>query len=182
MIYKATSEFREVLTRYQMLIHGDNKREKTFHSLNEILKKSVSMVKFRFIEGNMGSNIRLVVNSKSDSKVLCNSHELTHVFLNIIRNGIDAMEEEGGTLTLSIYNKGNLVCARIEDTGMGISQENIENIFKSAFTTKINGSGLGLKIAKEVIEDHGGIIDLSSKINEGTQVDVCLPIYRAKDK
>lgn len=177
-IYKATSEFAEALIRYQKLIHGDNKREKTVHSLEEILKKAFSMVKFRFVEGNMGSNIRLVVNFKSDSKVLCNSYELNHVLLNIIRNGIDAMEEEGGTLTLSVYNKGDLVCTIIKDTGMGISEENMENIFNNAFTTKINGSGLGLKIAKEVIEDHGGTIDLKSKINEGTEVDVCLPIYR----
>lgn len=175
-IYHATSEFKEALNRYQELMDGSLTSEKKAISLNEIIDKSIDMLEFRFSHNNLG-NIRLVRDIRSNSKVFANSYELNQVFINIVMNSIDAMEKSGGTLNISIYNIEETVCIRFNDTGVGISEVNRKKIFNKSFTTKSNGSGLGLPIAKATIEEHGGTINIKSKINQGTEVKILLPIY-----
>lgn len=180
-IYKATSEFRDALNRYQKMMKGNDKIEKVPNQLNEIINKTISMVRFRFIEKDKCSNIKLVTNIHSNIKVLSNSYDLNQTFLNIIMNSIDAMEEKGGILTMCVYNIEDFVCVSIKDTGVGIPENDLKNIFEKTFTTKVHGSGLGLKIAKATIEDHGGSISIKSVKDKGTEVNVLLPIYKEHD-
>lgn len=179
-IYEATSEFKEVLIRYQELMKGNLKNEKLPVQLNEIIKRSVEMVRFRFCNNKIG-NIRLVTNIHSNIKVLCNSYELYQAFLNIIMNSIDAMEIKGGTLSISVYNVEDYVCIGVNDTGVGIEESDFEKLFQEQFTTKAHGSGLGLKIVKSTIEDHGGSISIKSKKDIGTEVNIYLPIHKERD-
>lgn len=176
-IYKATSEFKDALIRYQELMKGNLKNEKIPVQINEILKKTIEMVRFRFYNNKI-ANIKLVTNIHSNIKVLSNAYELNQAFLNIIMNGLDAMEKTGGTLTISVLNIEDAVCVIINDTGIGISENDLKNIFSKPFTTKEHGSGLGLKIAKATIEDHDGNISIKSIENKGTTVTIRLPIYK----
>lgn len=179
-IYAATSEFKEALIRYQDLMSGKLISEKKAVQLNDIIKKSIEMVSFKFTCNKIG-DIRLVTSIHSNVKILCNSYELHQAFLNIVMNGIDAMENTGGTLSISIYNIDDFVCIGINDTGVGIEESNFKKIFIEQFTTKTQGSGLGLKIAKATIEEHGGSISIKSKKNRGTWVNIYLPIYKDED-
>lgn len=92
---------------------------------------------------------------------------LKQALLNILSNSYQAMEG-GGTLKISSHSSNNKVTVAIEDTGVGISENDLEKIFDPFFTTKSMGNGLGLTISRKIIEEHGGSINVSSKQGEGT--------------
>ncbi|MDY6853405.1 MAG: ATP-binding protein [Thermodesulfobacteriota bacterium] len=123
--------------------------------------------------------------------IIGDDNQLQQVFINIIVNAIHAMPQ-GGTLTIStslIYpnlssaNNNTFVEIRISDTGCGIPHQNIQKIFDPFFTTKDidKGTGLGLTVSHRIIEDHDGIIDVLSHVDEGTCFSVRLPIQIHED-
>lgn len=176
-IYEATFDFKEALNRYQQLMKGPLGDEKEIIRVEDILRNSLGTVEYRFSNNNLG-NIKLVTDLRSNSKILSNCYELNHAFINIIINALDAMEENGGTLAISIYNIEDTICIRFKDTGVGISEDNLNKIFQRFYTSKPHGSGLGLTLAKETIEDHGGTINVKSRINYGSEVNITLPIFK----
>ena len=103
---------------------------------------------------------------------------LRSVFSNLFINALQAMEANGGKLTVRISpsEDGNFVQFEIADTGSGIAEENLAKIFEPYFSTKETGTGLGLAIVQKVVEaHHGGAIDVESKEGEGTKFTVRLP-------
>jgi signal transduction histidine kinase len=97
------------------------------------------------------------------------------VFINIITNGIEAMED-GGTITVSTKKLSNNIEIRISDEGVGIKEEDILHIFEPFFTTRDRGSGLGLAISYKVVEAHKGEIWADSEPGQGTTFVVKLPL------
>ena len=102
---------------------------------------------------------------------------LCQVFINIIKNAIDAIGEKDGTIIVKTYNRDDkkLICT-ITDNGEGIEEHLLKDIFKPFFTTKQTGKGigLGLYIVYEIIKDHGGIIDVKSEKGKGTDFSIIL--------
>ena len=101
--------------------------------------------------------------------------ELRQVFLNLVINAVDAMPE-GGTLTVSSYlaDDGQQGVS-ISDTGRGISPEHLDHIFEPFFSTKESGTGLGLSVSYNVVQAHGGEINVQSEIDSGSIFTVLLP-------
>ena len=116
-----------------------------------------------------------------------NEDQLVQVFLNIIKNAMEAMPT-GGKLTVvtrmsdqfttvqSDGRKHQLMVVKITDTGPGISQDHLQNIFTPFFTTKDRGVGLGLALSYQIIQEHLGTIRVESRENEGTTFSVYLPL------
>jgi signal transduction histidine kinase len=102
---------------------------------------------------------------------------LYRAFLNIFINAIQSMKD-GGNINISIEEQKENYSAEIQDTGIGISKENLKKIFNPFFTTKDTGSGLGLPIVKKIIEGHKGTVWIESKQGVGTRVFVKLPRRR----
>ncbi|MED0903534.1 two-component sensor histidine kinase [Bacillus cereus] len=101
--------------------------------------------------------------------------QLKQVLLNIIKNGIESMPK-GGDIQIRAYKKaGENLCISIEDQGFGIENEKIEKIGKAFYTTKENGTGLGLMITYKIIEEHQGSIAIQSSMGVGTKVEIYLP-------
>jgi len=116
--------------------------------------------------------------------VRCNPARLTQVFLNILINSLQAMPE-GGKISirvredLAILPPGKRVrVARLEfqDTGKGIPENDLHRIFNPFYTTKESGTGLGLAISFRIVEEHGGVIEVDSTENKGTNIRVFLPM------
>ncbi len=119
--------------------------------------------------------------------VLCNEDQLVQVFLNIIKNAMEAMPA-GGKLTVvtrmsdqfttvqSDGRKHQLMVVKVTDTGPGISQDHLQNLFTPFFTTKDRGVGLGLALSYQIIQEHLGTIRVESRENEGTTFSVYLPL------
>jgi signal transduction histidine kinase len=102
---------------------------------------------------------------------------LERVFLNLSENGIAAMQSSG-VLRVSTRGIAGLVEVSFRDTGIGISRENLDNIFKPLFSTKSKGLGLGLPICRKFVEAHGGNIEAESELGKGTEFRIKLPIHQ----
>jgi len=108
-----------------------------------------------------------------------NIGELHQVFINILNNSIQAIENEG-IISISTQKFDNKIIIEIVDTGSGIAEENIAKIIDPFFTTKDpgKGTGLGLSISYRIIQEHKGKIEIQSEINKGTTVKITLPICK----
>ena len=104
---------------------------------------------------------------------------MEEVFLNIILNALQSMPH-GGKLTVSSFcsTSKKEMSIVFKDTGVGMSQNVMDMLFKPFFTTKKSGTGLGLSISKRIVEEHGGALTIASKKGKGTSVTVSLPILR----
>jgi signal transduction histidine kinase len=100
--------------------------------------------------------------------------QLYRAFLNIFINASQSMDKGGSIKVHAGEDKGRLY-VEIEDTGCGISQENLKRIFNPFFTTKDKGTGLGLSIVRKIIEGHKGTIAIQSQEGKGTRVEILLP-------
>jgi signal transduction histidine kinase len=118
------------------------------------------------------------LNLKTDIPlVLGNDYQLYNCIENIVNNSIEAMPE-GGELFIETGVQDGFVLISIRDTGPGIPDEVMKNLFKPFFTTKTIGSGLGLYTSKEIIERMGGNIAVSCEMGKGCRVSINLPVLK----
>ncbi|MDY7036188.1 MAG: ATP-binding protein [Thermodesulfobacteriota bacterium] len=104
-----------------------------------------------------------------------NKDRLRQVFLNLIKNSMDATKN-GGTLSLNCQREGDLVEIIVKDDGCGLSKEDLKEAFSPFFTKKEHGTGLGLSVSKRIIEDHNGsVVFLDSEEGKGTEIQVSIP-------
>ena len=104
-------------------------------------------------------------------------NRLSQVAINIIKNALESMEDEK-ILTINTKVLKEKIKIEFKDTGKGMSKEELEKISEPFFTTKKNGTGLGVYLSKEIIKSHGGNIEYKSKENVGTTVIITLPIKK----
>jgi signal transduction histidine kinase len=107
------------------------------------------------------------------SEIVADLPQMEQVFLNLIHNAVQAMED-GGTLTVSTFVEEADLVVSFEDTGKGIPEAELKRIFQPFFTTKHRGSGLGLPIVKKIVTAHEGTIEVNSRPGEGTTVRISL--------
>lgn len=104
-----------------------------------------------------------------------NRDSLEQVFLNLIVNAADAMSA-GGQLRITTHIVGKELEINFEDTGVGIAPDHLEKIFEPSFTTKEQGTGIGLFISYEIISNHNGSINVESTVGKGTKFTIRLPL------
>jgi two-component system, NtrC family, sensor histidine kinase HydH len=104
-------------------------------------------------------------------------NQINQVLLNLLLNAIQAMDKPG-SIHVSLRRDNEDALITVADEGKGILPENLSNIFRPFFTTKGHGTGLGLSLARRIVETHGGTIRVRSEVNKGTQFEVRLPIVR----
>ena len=117
-----------------------------------------------------------IVEHENTPKVLGDPEFLRSVFNNLFINAVQAMESDGGNLTVKIYADDNGDCVNFDvtDTGNGIMEENLANIFEPYFSTKETGTGLGLAIVQKIVDIHHGSISVESEPGKGTKFTVRL--------
>ncbi|MFC4307243.1 ATP-binding protein [Cohnella boryungensis] len=108
--------------------------------------------------------------------VKCDANQLKQVMINVIRNGMEAMQEKGGDLELELQLEGEDVVVRITDQGRGVAEEDLSKLGEPFFTSKPSGNGLGLMVSKRIIASHHGTLSITSKLGEGTCVEIKLPL------
>nr|WP_231510774.1 ATP-binding protein [Bacillus sp. UNC438CL73TsuS30] len=108
----------------------------------------------------------------------CDAKQLKQVFINLFKNAIEAMTEGGKIKINAKVLKGQKMYISIQDEGCGISEEVIPNLGEPFYTTKKDGTGLGLMVSNQIIKDHKGSFNIRSHIGKGTKVEVILPIFQ----
>lgn len=144
-------------------------------SINEVINKTLILFESVFLANNVKVEISL---DKNLSQIMADESKIKQVLTNILLNALDAMPNGG---ILKIYSQLSLdnkfVEIEIEDSGIGIPEENLDRIFDPFFTTKKSkGTGLGLSISYGIIQQHNGSIEVNSEVNKGTKVKIKLPI------
>jgi hypothetical protein len=102
------------------------------------------------------------------------SDQIHQVLLNLLLNAVQAMDGEG-TIRVDIGSRADFATVEVSDSGRGIPPQNLPNIFRPFFTTKGNGTGLGLSLARRIVEEHQGRIEVSSVVGKGSKFTVLLP-------
>jgi hypothetical protein len=104
------------------------------------------------------------------------SDQIYQVLLNLLLNAVQAIERTG-TVTVEISSRDDYASVIVSDSGRGISPQNLPNIFRPFYTTKGDGTGLGLSLAHRIVEDHHGRIEVSSVVGKGSTFTVLLPFH-----
>jgi signal transduction histidine kinase len=120
-------------------------------------------------------NIKIITKLEKIPKMMLDREQVQRVFVNLIQNGVEAMPK-GGELIVGLLRFGDLVEISFKDSGVGISEENLQKLFTPLFTTKTKGLGLGMAICKQIVEGHQGNIVVKSREGEGALIIVSLPI------
>lgn len=169
------------IQKIEKVVQGllDFSRRDDYHfkqiNLHTTIERALSLVEYKFEK----KGIEVVKNYAQNGRPCRgDSQHIEQVIINLVLNAVDAMPQ-GGRLTVSTHFKNSRAWVEIEDTGTGISSENIDKIFDPFFTTKEpgKGTGLGLSVSYNIIRDHGGDITVESKINSGTKFTINIPLY-----
>jgi len=151
--------------------------QKKIESINLLLDKTMSLVEHH----TSFHDIEVVKEYTPDlPKILIDPSQIEQVFMNILINASQAMPT-GGRLILQtgVIEPEKFLFTRVTDTGIGISEENLQKIFDPFFSTKGNaGTGLGLSVSYGIIENHGGTIEVASVLGRGTSFTIKLPIVQ----
>lgn len=149
------------------------KVEKTHININAVISEVITLTKPKMDR----SGISLVEKYSSPMPdILGNQDALKQVFLNIMLNAIQAIDTGGGALTVETTAGKQNVQVIISDTGIGIPEENLKKVYDPFFTTKKEGTGMGLALTHNIVSDHSGRIDITSTPGKGTKVKVGFPV------
>lgn len=185
----------------QLLEQGSNNKEyfeimfKEFDQIEEILKEFLTLAKPQEIQlkkvniQTIFNDVTILLMSEADLRnveisqefqpnipqILCDMNQIKQVFINIIKNSIEAIPNGGFVKIEGYVEDGNLLM-KIIDNGIGISKERIKRLGEPYYSNKEKGTGLGLMLCYKIVRQHNGSIIVKSKENDGTMVEVRLPI------
>lgn len=177
-IVKASLHAREVIKKL-MFFARQMPPKKVQVNLNQLVEDGLYFLKARCDK----QGIEIVRTLSPDlPEITADPSQLYQVFVNLVVNAIQAMSK-GGTLTLRIFAGDGHLSLVVEDTGVGMSEEIIKQVFVPFFTTKGvgEGTGLGLSVAHGIVTAHGGTIKVTSKVGQGSRFEVKLPLTGAPD-
>jgi len=140
--------------------------------IENIIEKNIGFLKPVIMEKKFEIEKRF---SDNIPEIMADSPMLYQAFLNIMLNSFQAMED-GERMIISLFSDSKVVIVLFEDQGKGIQEDNLKKIWNPFFTTKEMGTGLGLGIVKNIIESHGGEIEISNRESTGVQVEISLPV------
>ncbi len=142
--------------------------------INQVIEDNCQLLQKDFEERNISILRSLAPDLPRSQFDVVKIHE---VFLNIIQNAVEAIGDSG-VIRLGTWPDGDTICIQISDNGKGIANEQIYKIFTPFYTTKEEGSGLGLAFAHRIVKDHGGNISVTSSEGKGATFLVTLPLIR----
>lgn len=147
-------------------------RESNEFIIQDTLQHVLAMLNIEFTERSILYTIDM---AEQKAFVRGNEAELKQVFINIFKNACEALVKDG-CISITVTLQTETVSISIVDNGPGMDQETLEQMYEPFFTTKYDGTGLGLMIARKIITDHGGSLTVASDKHEGTETIITLPL------
>ncbi|MBS8266610.1 GHKL domain-containing protein [Mesobacillus boroniphilus] len=122
-------------------------------------------------------DIQMKYDVDDSTVLLCDENQLKQVFINLIKNAMEAMPN-GGTVTIHSKIEDGRALISVKDEGCGIPPEKLAKLGEPFYTTKQNGNGLGLMVTKKIIEEHEGTLNIQSEMEKGTIVTISVPTFK----
>lgn len=166
------------LERIRNSIDGGIDRSKEYYCFDVVVEEAMEICKHKLenISQNGGKKIELIEDLGSKKTIYCNVHDLKHLVMNLVFNGMDAIEENG-KIQVKTYSDEKFVNLEVVDDGIGIQGVDRERLFEPYYTTKgSKGTGLGLNIVQDILVKHNGTIEVESKFGAGSKFIVKIPI------
>ena len=142
--------------------------ELTKYAAHTLVDEAIGMIQ-------VPDRIQIANHVDEEVGIWVNTEKMMRVFINLIKNAVDAMPEKG-ILEISGCQTRDCVEITFADTGTGIPEETLQKLFTPLFTTKAQGMGFGLAICKRIIEAHEGTLTVKTKVNKGTTFTITLPL------
>lgn len=139
--------------------------------LNNVVANVLQLLEPQLAAGRVEKSLRL---HEGGLRARLDESSLRSALTNLILNAVQAMPD-GGRLAVTTQRSADSLVVEVADTGVGMSEEQLRNVFEAFYTTKTHGLGLGMPYAKKVVEEHGGRVSVESRVGEGTTVRVYLP-------
>jgi PAS domain S-box-containing protein len=179
----------EIRAAAERIVQDGTRAGEIIGRLRELYKKSPPQRELVDIGEIVGEMVRLLrgeanrygVSIRTDlatdvPKIMVDRVQLQQVFMNLMLNGIEAMKDTGGVLTVNVgWGENTAVLISISDTGVGLPAEKADQIFDAFFTTKAQGSGMGLAISRTIIESYGGRLWATPNAERGATFHFTLP-------
>lgn len=176
-IMAAATRGAETVRRIQGFSKARTELDRQVFDLRELAEDVIFSLRPRWRDWAQKQGIRIAVRDEVPAGITVHASagEIGNVLMNLIVNACEAMKEDG-EIVVAGSQEGNLIKFRVRDTGSGMSQETMENIFQPFFSTKgADNSGLGLAVIHGIILRHGGTITVDSVMGEGTTFNIALP-------
>ncbi|MEK5133880.1 ATP-binding protein [Bacillus sp. FSL W8-0645] len=141
--------------------------------LHELLEQVITLLKTNAVLSNI--DLKQPFKRQDAGAILADANQMKQLFINLIKNAIEAMPE-GGSIYISTEKVLNEWKITIQDEGKGMSEKDIQKIYDPFFSTKKEGTGLGLTICATILKDHHGTMDVSSELGKGTAFHIYLPM------
>jgi C4-dicarboxylate-specific signal transduction histidine kinase len=171
---KDATRAAEIISRTRMLFKkGTPERELV--DMNQVIQEMVALLRSETtrysvsVLSNLGAELPQVIGDRV---------QLQQVLMNLMMNGIDAMKDVDGTRELAITSEpaeGEQVMVSVGDTGVGLPAGQADQIFNAFFTTKLHGTGMGLRISRSIVEAHGGRLWATDNSPRGASFHLTLP-------
>lgn len=170
----------EETSRLKNLIEAIEELTKAESSVLELkkehidLKQFVDNIKLRFEKMFLDKGVNLIIEDIDNLKVFADPEKLSQIFINLLTNALKATNT-GGYVIIKASAEAGLTKITISDTGIGIKKQDLPYIFERFYKASKGGIGIGLTIAKELIEAHGGKIIVNSEVGKGTSFEIYFP-------
>lgn len=171
IMYNEINRVDLIISEFLVLSKPNLKKSTEFY-IEKSLLDVVSIFETEFINRSIFCDVRI---PKNNAIIKGNEDGMKQVFINILKNSYEALVKNG-VITVVVTFQDETVSIFISDDGPGMDPETIKNIFEPFYTTKTDGTGLGMLITKKIIVDQGGTITVNSKKNHGTETTIILPL------
>jgi signal transduction histidine kinase len=172
-IVKDVTRAADIMSRISSLFKKEA-LQRELVDVNELIREMIVLLRSEANRYSISIRIEL---ADDLPKVMADRVQLQQVFMNLMLNGIDAMKEttRAGELTITSQIEHGQVQVSVSDNGVGLRPEQADKIFKAFFTTKDNGTGMGLSISRSIIESHGGHLWATGVPGSGATFQFTLP-------
>jgi PAS domain S-box-containing protein len=177
---KAVTRASDIISRLRQLFKK-GAPQTNLVDVSEVIQEMVVLLRGEASRHSVSIQTDLPANSP---RVMADRVQLQQVLMNLMLNGIEAMQdtESGGQLTIkSSVAEGGQLLISVSDTGLGLPPEQAEQIFNAFFSTKVQGTGMGLSISRSIVESHGGRLWAASNSGRGATFNFTLPAAEAQE-
>jgi C4-dicarboxylate-specific signal transduction histidine kinase len=171
---KDATRAAEVISRTRLLFKKGTP-ERTLVNVNEVIREMIVLLRSEATRYSISVRTKLA----DLPPVMGDRVQLQQVLMNLMTNGIDAMKEVDGTRELAIKSQRSekeQLLVSVSDTGVGLPPQQADQIFNAFFTTKVQGTGMGLRISRSIVESHGGRLWAADNSPRGASFHLTLPI------
>jgi PAS domain S-box-containing protein len=173
-IIKDATRAADIISRVRLLFEKGTPQQELV-DVNEVIQEMIVLLRGEATAYSISVRTEL---AEDLSRVTGDRMQLQQVLMNLMMNGIEAMKSEDGTRELTIRSRraeNSQVLISVSDTGLGLPPEKAEQIFDAFVTTKIHGTGMGLRISRSIVESHGGRLWASDNPPRGAKFYFTLP-------